>query len=445
MTSGSRACWWSPSRGTATQRFAFAAELAEVVLPYIESFTGAEEEVPAGSDGQTRTRFADAPQILIPNPGGIEFTRLLGRSTRFRQTGGDDAVRPPVPLLGRWLSFFAESALNPGSCLLMAATDMLSQHWATGQSNIEDQNLAALIAWIDPPPGQQGAAAAAEAEDPLACPPAGPATDPAFDNEVLALLMAAYQRAGGNRARDRARAALADALAGQLAPTWRLMWRAARLLRTMPPAAHVPARWDGDRDAFTSYAAHLDEGGFPQPRRDSAVTAARRLNRLERALARYGAQLAFDDPLIMAEHRLTGEAFAGTVAAAEPGRIDTSGHRGKLRPLITVHTDDPLLIDAGSIVIDRSRPAQKARVVTTPGLAGQPGEVVLELAGGMGRKLIAAPGSVPAVGERVCYSTLTDEYQPSADFPPADETPWTHGGPPAAYVPADEGTTEDWS
>jgi hypothetical protein len=139
------------------QRFAFAAELAEVVLPYIEGFTGSEEEVRAGRDGQTRTRFADAPQILVPNLGGIEFARLLGRSTRFRRTSGDYAVASSVPLLGRWLSFFAESAINPGSCLLMAATEMLSRHWATGQSGVEDQNLAVLMAWIAPPAGSRGA------------------------------------------------------------------------------------------------------------------------------------------------------------------------------------------------------------------------------------------------------------------------------------------------
>lgn len=427
------------------ERFAFAAGLTEVVLPYIEDFTRREEEVSAGRDGQTRTRFADAPQILVPNLGGIEFTRLLSRSTRFRRTSGDYAVPPTVPLLGRWLSFFAESAVSPASCLLMAATDMLSRHWATGQSAAEDQNLATLIAWIDPPAGQRGAEAAVAAENTLTWPPAGPATDPSFDNEVLSPLMAAYQQAGSDRVRDRARASLAEALTAQLAPTWKLMWRAVSLLRAMPPAAHAAARWDADKDAFTGYAAYLEEGGFPQPRRDSAVTAARRLNRLERTLARYGAQLAFDDPLVMAEYRLAGEAFAGTVVAAEPGRIDDTGPRRKLRPLITVRTADSVLLDPGVAVTDRSRPTQKARIVAAPGSPGQPGEVVLELAGGMGRGLTATPGSVPEVGDRVCYSTLTDDYQASAEFPSAEETPWTHGGPPEAYLPADEDTAEEWS
>jgi hypothetical protein len=59
----------------------------------------------------------------------------------------------------------------------------------------------------------------------------------------------------------------------------------------------------------------------------------------------------------------------------------------------------------------------------------------------MGRSLTSAPGSVPEVGERVCYTTLADEYVPPGAFP--EETPWTHGGPPAD---ADDGDpAEDWS
>jgi len=427
------------------QRFAFAAELAGSVVPYIEGFCGTEEEVPAGRGGESRVRFADAPQILVPGPAAAGFVRLLGRSTRFRRTDGEFAVDPSVPLLGRWLSFLAERAAHPGSCLLLTATDSLSRHWASGQSDLEDLNLAALVGWIDPPPGLTGPQAAAAAEDPLTWPPAGPATDPGFDNEVLAPLIAACQRAAGGAAERRARAALADALAGQLVPTWRLLWRAVGLLRAMPSGEHVGPRWNADKDAFTGYARYLQSGGAPQPRRDGAVAAARRLNWLERAQATLGAQRAFDDPLVMAEYRLAGEAFAGTVVTAEPDRIDHSGPRRRLRPLITVATADPVLLAPGAIVSAPGRPGQKGRVVSVTSPAGQPGAVVLELSGGMGRKLTATPGTVPEIGERLCYSTLTDGYQPSAEFPLAEETPWTHGGPPAPYVPAGEDADEEWS
>src|SRR5690606_3995796 len=138
---------------------------------------------------ETRERFVAAPQILVPNRGGIGFVRLFGRSTRFRRTTGEYAVDPSVPVLGQWLTFFAERTEHPGSCMLLAATDALALHWATGQSAVEDQNLASLVGWISPPAGLSGPEAAALAEDPVECPPAGPATDPSFDNEVLAPLI----------------------------------------------------------------------------------------------------------------------------------------------------------------------------------------------------------------------------------------------------------------
>ena len=138
--------------------------------------------------------------------------------------------------------------------------------------------------------------------------------------------------AGDPAAQRRAFAALEAALARQIEPTWRLMWQAVDLLRTLPAGEHVEARWAQDRDAFAGYARYLLDTGLPQPRRDSAVAAAQRLTWLERAQATYDAQRAFDDPLVMAEYRLTGEAFAGTVVAAQPNRCDASGPRRTLRP-----------------------------------------------------------------------------------------------------------------
>jgi hypothetical protein len=426
------------------ERFGFAAELAEVMLPYLDCFCAETEDAPAGR-GETRARFADAPQVLVPSGAGIGFTGLLGRSTRFRVTGGEHAVTPGVPELGRWLSWLAERAGYPGSCLLLAATDALSAHWATGQSDVENLNLAALVGWIDPPAGQSGWQAAEAAEDPVKCPPCGPATDPTFDSEVLAPLMAACQRSAGTAAESRARAALAEALAGQLRPAWELTWRAVELLRGLPPGGHVAARWDADKDAFTGYRDYLDEGGAPQPRRDSAVAAARRLSRVERAQATCAVQRAFDDPLVMAEHQLSGEAFAGEIIAAEPGRIDATGPRRKLRPLITVATGDRVQVSPGIRMSAPGRPGQQAVVQSVTSPDEQHSEVVLELSGGMGRSLAAAPGTVPETGDYLCYTTLTSDYQPGPSFPPVDETPWTHGGPPAPYIPADEDTTEAWS
>ncbi|MGN9808178.1 hypothetical protein ACTMSW_02305 [Micromonospora sp. BQ11] len=418
------------------QRFAFAAELAGIVLEYLDGFRSVTEAVPVDRGRDVRHRYADAPQLLVPSPAGVTFLRLFGRSTRFRRTDGDHPVHPSVPLLGRWLTFFAERAEHPGSSALLAMTDALTLHWATGQSAVEDLHLPALLGWVDPPPGLTGAQAAAHAEDPSVCPPAGPATDPDFDNQVLAPAMTAYAEAGDDEvARAGAYAELEKLLRDQLVPTWELMWRGVGLLRSLPPGARVAGRWDGDKDAFTAHAEHVDSGGGPQPRRDGAVAAAQRLHRLERAAASYAVQRAYDDPLVMAEHRLTGEAFVGEVTLADPKRVDDSGKRPVLRPRIQVVTTEPVAVPVGATLWSTARPTQKARVVfLTPGDGKT--EVVLELSGGMGRGLTAPPGSVPEVGERLCLTTLSDAYLPVATFPAVEETPWTHGGPPAEVGPA---------
>jgi hypothetical protein len=410
-----------------TQRFDFVAELAGIVLSYVNRRTRTVEPNPGRG---TKMRYADAPQLLVPNAGGLEFVRLLGRSTRFRRTYGQFAVHRSVPLLGQWLTFLRDRADHAGSAMLLAVTEVLAAHWATGQSNLEDANLAALLGWIDPADGLDGPRAAALAEDPLLWPPAGPSTDPSFDNEILAPSLAS----GNPRS-------LETALQSQLEPTWGLMWRAVRLLRALPEGASVPVRWAADRDAFTAYQASIVDGAaLPQSRVDSAVAAAGRLDRLEREQARYDAQRALDDPLVMAEFRLAGEAFAGTVVAADPKRRDTSGKRPVLRPHITVETADPVQLDPGMCFVSPARPAQTATVVEI-----DPPRVVLELSGGMGRKLTADEGSIPDLGDAVTYGPATDSYQPPGRFPSRDETPWTHGGPPAAYVPSTTDAGEEWS
>ncbi|SCL28537.1 hypothetical protein GA0070616_3712 [Micromonospora nigra] len=413
------------------QRFAFAAELAGIVLPYVDAHRGANEAVPVDRGRDVRLRYLDAPQVVVPNTAGVTFLRLLGRSTRFRRPDGDYPVHPSVPLLGRWLTFLAERAEHPGSSALVALTDALTLHWATGQSAVEDQHLPALLGWIAPPAGSTGPQAAAHAEDPLRCPPAGPTTDPDFDNRLLGPAIEAYAAAGDDEvARAGAYAELEKLLRDQLAPTWELVWRGLGLLRALPPGPRVAGRWDADRDAFTAYCDHLDADGGPQPRVDGAVAAAQRLHRLERAAASYAVQRAFDDPLVMAEHRLTGEAFVGDVTLADPDRIDDSGKRAVLRPRIQVVTADPVGVPVGATLSSPVRPAQKARVVFVTRVAEGHTEVVLELSGGMGRGRKATPGSVPLVGERLCYTALSDAYLPAADFPAVEETPWTHGGPP---------------
>jgi hypothetical protein len=433
------------------RRFAFLAELAAELLPCLEGFgeqvdllskevrdpvTGERTEV-------VRELCSDAPQLLVPSPAGVEFLGLLGRSTRFRRTAEDPDPGPypapaRVPLLGRWLTHLRDRAQVPGSSMLLSMTDLLGRHWATGQSRLEDQHLGALLGWIAPPPGERGEAAALRAETgrdeqgQLFCPPAGPSTDPRFDSGLLAPATTRYDAARqlGDAAAVAAREQEIDALlAAVLRPTWERMWQGLDLLRELPPAGHLAERWEGDRWSYTSHRDRIAAGEPPQPIRDDAVTAARKLAQREREQTRLDIQEALDDPLAMAEHRLAGEAMAGVVVEVVPD-YDTSGRSPKPRPLVTVRTSDRPHGDPGRELHRAGGPTtQKAELVERDAEAGT---VTVRLMSGMGRKKEPEPGSVPGVGEQVCFTLFELTARQSAPLPEPEDTPWTHGGPPPA-------------
>ncbi|MCH5671664.1 hypothetical protein [Streptomyces gilvus] len=458
-------------------RFAFLAELADAVLPYIDAHA---EDVEAAerteTDPETGKRVkvevelcADAPQLIVPSRAGIDFVRLLGRSMRFRRTAEQDPetpypAPPRVPLLGRWLTHFGERARVPGSSLLLAMTDVLSRHWATGQSNLEDQHLGALLAWIAPPEGMSGAEAALHAElargprDQLLCPPAGPATDPAFDNKLLAPAIERYDRArtalaaaeDGLEADDRlgeltaAEREIRDLIAGVTRPTWDRVWDGLDLLRSLPEGAHVEERWTRDRWSFTAHRDRVTAGEPPQPRRDDAVTAANKLASREREQARLEAQEALDDPLVMAGRRLAGEAFAGEVT--EVVMAYSESKRPSPRPLVTIRTDDrPHLGERAKAYRSLDGKPQSAEFVGSEESEDGGTLVVLRVLDKMGRGKEPEPGSVPEKGDRLCFTLFEHEQRGGPKLPDPEQTPWTHGGPPGEPMaePADPLTAED--
>ncbi|EST38018.1 hypothetical protein N566_09780 [Streptomycetaceae bacterium MP113-05] len=414
-------------------RFAFLAELAGLILPHLESAQDVVETEVRG--GEEIELCADAPQLIVPNGPGTDFVRLLGRSTRFRRTAEQDPETPHpapahVPLLGRWLTHYGERARMPGCSMLPAMTELLTRHWATGQSHLEDQHLGALLAWIDAAEeGRDDGAACAlrvetarDAEGVLLTPPAGPATDPAFDNTLLAPAVQRYD-AGLTGAEKEVR----GLIEGQLLPTWRSVWHGVDLLRALPEGASVADRWRRDRFSFTHHRDRLRAGEPPQPKRDDAVTAANKLASREQAQARLEAQEALDDPLVMAARRLAGEAFAGVVVGVEPAWSE--GKRPRPRPLVTVCTDDrPHLAERSTVhrVLGDGTTKQKAELADVPG----EGLLVLRLTNGMGRGREPAPGSVPEAGDHLLWTLFEHSPRGGPALPEPEDTPWTHGGPP---------------
>ena len=308
---------------------------------YITDRQQSTEPVAATRTQPARARYSEAPQVLVPNKAARDYLGLLGRSVRFERADGPYAVDPAVPALGKWLTWLADNSDEPGSALLADLTGFLSEHWATGQSPLEDANLAAQLAWIDPPPGMSGLQAALAAEDPVQCPPAGPATDPGFDRAVLGPLVHEYDRysaARNSTGTSRVAAEIEDAFHGQVGPAWDAAWHAIALLRGLPEAPAAARRWADDRDHFTRYSDYLASDGRPQPRRDAPAAAAARLSRLERAQAAYDAQRALEDPYVFAGLRTTGEAFTGLVVSA---RADTQGPGRERSAAAAAHVHHP--------------------------------------------------------------------------------------------------------
>ncbi|MFE2996871.1 hypothetical protein ACFXG4_17870 [Nocardia sp. NPDC059246] len=432
------------------QRFIFAADLGNIVMDYINSCRLDRRDVPARAK-ESRSRFTAAPQLLVPNPGGIKALADLGRACRFRKTDGDFPVDAVIPEMGTWLTFLAESAEQAGTSMLLAVTDLLTEHWATGHSTLEDQNLAALMAWISPPEGLSVEQALCDAENPIIWPPAGPTTSPDFDNHQLHSAIKEFDaaRAAGDKAAvDAAEQELFELIGDQIKPTWRLMWDAIALLRGVPEAPSAARRFEGDCWSFTNFSDYRQsETARPQRARDKAVAAARRLSRLERAIDDLEASMAFDDPFVLADRRSIGEAFAGIVEAVEADRIITTDkNRRVARPLVTIRTFDPTRLADGTMVISPSMPPGHKAVIVSTELDADTSLVTVEINGGMGRSLIPKAGSIPDIGRHIAY--LPDPgWRPTPAFPDADATPWTHTdttAPDPDISTSGTASTEEW-
>ncbi len=162
--------------------------------------------------------------------------------------------------------------------------------------------MGALLAWIAPPDGVSGAEAALDAElrrdaqGQLVCPPAGPATDPAFDNKLLAPAIERYDRArtalsaaeDGLEADDRlgeltaAEREIRSLVESRTRPTWDAVWHGIDLLRTLPEGAHAVDRWTRDRWSFTGHRDRITAG---EPRSRAATTRSPRPTNWPRASA----------------------------------------------------------------------------------------------------------------------------------------------------------------
>ncbi|MFF6779028.1 hypothetical protein ACFY8W_36525 [Streptomyces sp. NPDC012637] len=417
------------------------AALADTVIAYIDTRRQRSENLPATSGRPARKRYTDAPQILVPNPQTVEHLKTLGADLRLRRVDDETPGSRSVQRLGHWLTYLTDRAHDiPGSAALIPMTGFLGMHWITGQSPLEDNDLATLLAWIDPPRhADSGRDAADKAADPATHRPAGPATDAAFDNDQLAPLFHAYARARGQD-QTRIMEELNRLLTAYMRPTWELMWHAYTLLQALPEAKNTTRRWDLERTAFTEECTYLDQDGRPQPAREQAAATAARLARMEHAAITFAAERAADDPFVRAELRTTGEAFAGHVTTLEPEHtLRGPTGRGLWRPRFSLATSDPVVLDPGRALACHTHPGARYKIRTithpdgdTPAETNGETLVEVEITAGMGTVTRPNHAVLPEPGAVLVFTLAPDHYR-MPEFPTRDQTPWTHGGPPAGH------------
>ncbi len=364
------------------------------------------------------------PQILIPNRGTHEFVgSLLGRSLRYLRSSPEFPISDLTVTLGAHATWFAQQSEFPGSCVLVAGTDLLRRHWATGQSDLEDEDLHVQLAWIDPPTGLTGRAAAEETESARAAgavPAAGPTPDASWDRDVLEPLVESFNTTRGTDSSAAVVAAeggpIRGAVEDALGKTWRATWRAHELLSSLPAGASVTRRWASDLRAWTSHLTRVEEGRAFFRTKDSARQSTWMIKSREDAQQALDLGEVLDDPLVFAGLVASGEALHGDVATVDTDNMEMgpSGRRRVRRPLISLELPEPCPLPLGTTVRWTDRMGLEGEVVTIQGMTA-----TLKVTGGM-------RGDLPSVGRPAGFVTLDNRSYPAPSTVPG--IPWTHVG-----------------
>jgi hypothetical protein len=395
----------------------FGAFLCEWLEPFVEEREMREAGRKVVED------CTNTPQIIVPNRATAGFVgSVLGRSLRYLRTEGEGAVPEESVLAGNHLTWFEQQSALEGSCVLLAATDLLRRHFATGQSELEDEDLHVLLAWVDPPDGMTGAEAAAAMEIARHSgekPGAGPTPDADWDRDRLDPLLQEFneKRAGSN---DKAVVEelgvdIKNEVEKALSHSWKATWRAHEILAEIPPGSTVAQRWESDRRAWTYHANRVRDGYAVFRIKDTAKQAAWMISNREEALSVLEAGEALDDPLVLAGLVAGGEALIGLVTAVDKSNKEQGPKNMVTRPLIDLELDEPCPLPLGSTSYWTARPGKvKVEVIDIEGTS-----VRLKVSKGM-------QGELPQSGAVAAFANLTFGSIPPPRAPQA--TPWTHVG-----------------
>jgi hypothetical protein len=370
----------------------------------------------------------ELPQIVVPNRETIGVLGRLGRRLAYLPIDGPQPADPLLPRLGKHLMWIADYAATPGQQLIVAATQLIGDHYQTAMSTYETASLPALDAWIDPPTDTHAFHAAARAEQE----PIGPRPERGEGDEAQRLMRSFnVARAGSTdrivveRLLNPIRAFYQDLVDG----TWELMWRSIERERQWPEAPSVVRRSYEDRRAFASHIAWMN-GPAQGRRRTRRVprAAAMELGRLESAQARCAAEEAIDDPLRMAPVLLSGKAVAGEVAHCDNERRENVNGRNVKRPSVILNSSEPCAMPVGKYLWwSQAADKREWRVerIEPNDTGGSTVTLILQT-----NRL--PPAGLPVIGTRACFSELRTGT-PYALFLPT-HAPWTHRPADAAML-----------
>ncbi len=256
------------------------------------------------------------PQIWVSSAPVASHLDILADRLRYNR---DDVQ---VKRFGELLSYATERYPIAGQQALHTATGALKLHWATGQTEGEDEHLGALLTWIEPPGGCSVLRAVADAERI----PMGVKTDPDFDRDVLEPLVTAYNealRAGAEAAEltrhaDRIRSALQPVVLRIYEATQ----RAIQVLLGMglPPLPDLAELERREAEEFESFMAARDAGHYLSLR-DGPRAAAFKLSAREDAAQNLEAARLLGDRVARARGRLTGRVLVGEVVRPRATRL----------------------------------------------------------------------------------------------------------------------------
>ena len=396
---------------------------------YFHSFAD-DRDTRTARTGREWSTTRRAPQVIVPNAASAQLLGRTGRRLAF--LGASKFTVPPslIPA-GRHLLFLRDQIRVPGQQVLLPLTDLLANHWSTPQTGAERLSLPALLAWIDPPGGNDGFAAAEVAENSISV---GPVPPGEHDEKLYDLVTARRQRLREGKSVSKIESQIQSLWERLLLPAWDLCWDAIEAESRWPEAPSVQRRWEDDRKAYTRHIDWQRTAGHRRLR-EKPLQAARRLTELEQALSQLETEEATDDPVRMIPYALRGSAVMGSIVRVDDTNRERSpGGQMRTYPIVTVRCTHECPMPIGKKLFWSSEPGGSGWVVVsiTPAKDGS-NTVTLRR-----EKSSSSSTALPVRGATTSFSELSiSGFQPL--FPKEADVPWTHRVP----VVDDPGALDD--